>query len=69
MTARRVDPMTATPDDGISENQANGIAELLGKLDRPYPPGGIDSLSFTGAGDLIAELRAEVLALPERTDR
>ena len=64
MTAHRVDPMTATPDDGISDHQRNGIAELLGKLDRPYPPGGIDGLSFTGAGDLIVKLRAEVLALP-----
>ena len=62
---RRIDPMTATSDDGLSDHQRNGIAELLGKLDRSYPPGGIDGLSFTGAGDLIIKLRAELKAQTE----
>lgn len=66
MTARRVDPMTATPDDLISKDQATAIRIMHGDLGRACPE--LIDLSFVAAGDLIAELRAEVLALPERTE-
>lgn len=64
-----MDPVNATPEDGISDAQANGLAELLGGLDRPYPTGGIAHLSFTEAGDLIVKLRAELLALNGKDSR
>ncbi len=63
---RRVDPLTATPSDGISENQATAIRIMHGDLGRACPE--LISLSFTEAGDLIIKLRAEVLALEEGTE-
>jgi hypothetical protein len=63
VSKRRVDPVNATPEDGISDAQASGLAELLDGLDRSYPPGGIKRLSFNEAADLISKLRAELLSI------
>jgi hypothetical protein len=51
-------------DGKITKPQATALLVLHGQLRRACPE--LIDLSFTAAGDLIKELRAEVLALTGR---
>jgi hypothetical protein len=61
--------MAVTEPRMIIDKQVAGIAALLGKLDRPFPDGGIAHLTFEQAGDLIMSLRAGLPATPEHDGR
>jgi len=50
----------------ITRYQERGIAELLSRLGRPVPDGGIAHLTFIEAGDLLMELHGELFAKEEQ---
>ena len=58
--------MTAPSVRMISRQQAEALRMLHGQLGRPCPE--LVDLTWDQAGDLIIELRAELMALTEGTD-